>query len=256
MLNFGAARAVDFLPDDDARAWLAEGLRDLAARLGEHASTPRVLADVDRPEDLDGLFEMMCGVQAEVGQEDVEFMLLEMPADKPEIPKGFVPLGNPEGQLMHTFARESEFLTIVVPAIFRVPELLFGSVARELGRIGVHRVGGHMVDPEDFEGDAELAAIALGMGVWVANGAYIFDNACCGGGCGIDLTSIRAGLSLPEACFAAALDGHRKGLSRRAIGKHLEPTQRAAFKRSWGWVDKQPELAALTSASASALGEG
>lgn len=258
MLNFGAAKAIDFLPDDDARAWVADGLRDLAARLGEPASRPRVISATDRPCDLDSLFEMMCGIQAEIGQEDVEFTLLEMTPDKPEIPKGFVPLGNPDGQLMHTFAGGEEFLTVVVPAIFRVPELIFASVARELGRIGVHRVGGHRVDdPDDFEGDAELAAIALGMGVWVANGAYIFDNACCGGGCGVDLTSIRAGLSLPEACFATALDGHRKGLSRRAIAKHLEPTQKAAFKRSWGFVDRQPELKALAAGpSAAALGEG
>lgn len=256
MLNFGAAKAIDFLPDDDARAWVAEGLRDLAARLGDPAAKPRVLGEADRPGDLDALFEMMCGVQAEIGQEHVEFTLLEMTPDKPEIPKGFVPLGDPEGQLMHTFAREEEFLTVVVPAIFRVPELIFASVARELGRIGVHRAGGHAVDPEDVEGDAELAAVALGMGAWVANGAYIFDNACCGGGCGVDLSSIRAGLSLPEACFAAALDGHRKGLSRRAIAKHLEPTQKAAFKRSWTFVERQPELKALASPSAPALGEG
>jgi hypothetical protein len=256
MLNFSAAKAVDFLPDDDARAWVADGLLDHATRLGEAAAIPRVLNDADRPRDLDALFEMMCGVQAEIGQQDVEFMLVEMTPEQPEIPKGFVPLGNPDGQLMHTFARGEEFLTIVVPAIFRVPALIFGGVARELGRIGVHRVGGHRVDPDDFEGDAELAAVALGMGVWVANGAYLFENACCGGGCGIDLKTIRAGLSMPEACFAAAIDGHRKGLSRRAIAKHLEATQKAAFKRSWSYVDKQPELKMLGPASASALGEG
>jgi hypothetical protein len=256
MWNFGAAKSVDFLPDDDARAWVADGLLDHASRLGELASTPRVIGIADRPHDLDALFEMMCGVQAEIGQQDVEFTLLEMAPEKPEIPPGFVPLGNPDGQLMHTFARGEEFLTLVVPAIFRVPALIFSSVARELGRIGVHRVGGHRVEPDDFEGDAELAAVALGMAVWVANGAYMFENACCGGGCGVDLKSIRAGLSMPEACFAAALDGQRKGLSRRAIAKHLEPTQRAAFKRSWSWVDEQPERKALGPSSAAALGEG
>ena len=210
-----------------------------------------MLSDAERPGDLDGLFDMMCGVQAEVGQEDVEFTLLELGEDK--LPKGFTPLGNGEGQLMHTFARGSEFLTVIVPAIFRVPELIFSSVARELGRIAIARAGGHTVEPDDFEGDSEIAAVALGMGVWVANGAYIFENACCGGGCGVDLSSIRAGLSLPEACFAAALDGHRKGLSRRTIAKHLDPTQKAAFKRSWGYVDKQPELKALAAPSAPAL---
>lgn len=249
MFNFGAAKSVDFLPDEDSRTWVVEGLRDLAARLGEPAAAPRVIADVPRPANFDALFELMCGLQADIGQRDVEFALLEMNAAKPELPPGFEPLGNPQGQLMHTFVRAQEYLVLVVPTLFRQTQLLFGSIARELGRIGVHRAGGHKVGPDDYEGDAELAAIALGMGPWVANGAYVFENACCGGGCGIDLRSIRAGLSLPEACFATAIDGHRKGVSRRALAKHLEPTQKAAFKRSWSYVSKQPELLALASAS-------
>ena len=141
-------------------------------------------------------------------------------------------------------------LVVAVPAIFRVTELVLGSVARELGRIAIHRAGGHRVEPADFEGDAELAAIVLGLGVWVANGAYVYENACCGGGCGLDLKSLRAGLSLPEACFALAVDGHRRGISRRVVAKHLLPTQRAALKRSWGHVRKQPALTAASTVAA------
>jgi hypothetical protein len=253
MLNFSASKAVDFLPDDDARAWVAEGLSDLWQRLGEPATRPRVFGPPDtNVGNFDDLFDAFCGVQAEVGQEDVEFTLLEID-DKPEIPKGFVPLGNPEGQMMHTFARAEEFLVIVAPAVFRLPELVFASIAREVGRIAVHLAGGHKVEPDDFEGDAELAGIALGMGPWVANGAYVFENACCGGGCGIDLRSVRTGLSMPEACFATALDAQRKGISRRAVTKHLASTQTAAFKRSWGYVGKAPELKAIASAKTPAL---
>jgi len=253
MLNFSASKAVDFLPDDDARAWVAEGLSDLWQRLGEPATRPHVFGPPDTSVgNFDDLFDAFCELQAEVGQEDVEFTLLEID-DKPEIPKGFVPLGNPEGQLMHTFARAEEFLVIVAPAVFRLPELVFGSIAREVGRIAVHLVGGHKVEPDDFEGDAELAGIALGLGPWVANGAYVFENACCGGGCGIDLRSVRTGLSMPEACFATALDAQRKGISRRAVTKHLASTQTAAFKRSWGYVGKAPELKAIAAAKTPAL---
>ena len=248
MLNFGAAKAVDFLPDEDSRTWIADGLRDLVARLGEPCKTAAVVVEPPspRPASLDDLFEVICGVQAAVGQSDVEFTLLEMGAQQPEIPKGFVPLGDPGGQLMHTFAREAEFLIVAVPALLRLPEVVMSSIARELGRIGVHRAGGHQVEPADYEADAELAAIALGLGPWVATGSYVFENACCGGGCGIDLSTLRAGLSMPEACFAVALDGHRRGLSRRAVGKRLPPTQKAAFKQSWGYLAKrEPELLAL-----------
>ena len=58
---------------------------------------------------------------------------------------------------------------------------------------------------------------------------------------------------MPEACFATAIDGQRKGLSRRSIAKHLESNQKAALKRSWDFVAKAPELKALGSASAPSL---
>jgi hypothetical protein len=263
MFDFSSAKSVDFLPDDDARAWIADGLRDLLAKLGEPATRPRLLLDapVSKPSSLDDLFSLMCGVQEEIGQGDVEFILLEMDGAKPEIPPGFTPLGDPGGQLMHTFARPmanapDELLVLALPAIFRVQELVLASVARELGRIAIHIAGGHMVEPQDYEADAELAAVALGMGVWVANGAYVYENACCGGGCGIDLKTVRAGLSMPEACFALAIDAHRKGLPRRVAGRHLEPTQKAAFKKSWSYVGSQPELKQLAAAPTRAVLSG
>jgi hypothetical protein len=48
---------------------------------------------------------------------------------------------------------------------------------------------------------------------------------------------------MPEACFALALDARRKGLSRRSVGKHLDSTQRASFKRSFAVCQKTPTLA-------------
>lgn len=252
MLGFSSTPNVEFLPSDDARAWVADGLRDHSVRLGAAAQKPRVITKtaIDKPRDLDDLFELMCGVQAEVGQADVEFSLVEMDPDDPPSRHGFDPLGDPVGQLMHTFAKREQLVVVVVPAIFRVAEVVMSSMARELGRIAVHLSGGHKVEPRDFEGDAELAAITLGMGVWVANGAYVYENSCCGGGCGLDLKSLRAGLSMPEACFGLAVDSQRKGISRRAVAKHLESNQRAAFKRSWGYVKQQPALAAAPQVAA------
>lgn len=250
-----AKTAVDFVPGEDARAWIAQGLATHASRLGPLAAKQQLIVDPmgkgRTPGDLDGLFDLMCGVQEEIGQEEVEFTLLEVGDAAPQLPDGFAPLGDPTGQMLHGFHRDGEYVVLFSPGVFRVPQLLFASVARELGRIAVHLVGGHdaAIEPADFEADAELASVALGMGVWVANGAYVYENACCGGGCGIDLKSLRAGLSMPEATLAVALDGHRKGLSRRAIARHLEPTQRAAFKKNWGVAAGQslPMLGAATS---------
>ena len=50
--------------------------------------------------------------------------------------------------------------------------------------------------------------------------------------------------------FGLAVDSQRKGISRRAVAKHLEPNQRAAFKRSWGYVKKQPALSAAPTMAA------
>lgn len=266
MLGFSSSGGVEFLPDDSARAWVADGLTAISSHLsrqwGEVATRPRVITDtsIKKPQDLDALFELICGVQSEVGQGDVEFALVELaPGDGPSVPKGFEPLGNPEGQLLHTFHNDGEYVVLAVPEIFKLTPVVFSSVARELGRIALHVADANgsalratpstEQDFADREGDAELAAITLGMGVWVANGAYVYESACCGGGCGIDLKSLRAGLSMPEACFGLAVDSQRKGMSRRTVAKHLEPNQTAALKRSWGYVKKQPSLHAAPQAA-------
>ena len=237
MLNF-SAQPVRFVPDDAARGWLAASLADLRRRLGPPATVPHIITDlparVPKPTDLDSAFDFMCAIQEQIGQGEVEFALVELEESRPPVPAGFEPLGDPEGQLLHTFQRDQELLVLLAPAIFRLPQLVLASIARELGRIAIHRAGGHGdIEPADYEAHAELAAVTLGMGVWVANGSYVFENACCGGGCGIDLRSIRAGLSLPEACYALALDAASKGLSRRLVGRRLDSTQRAALKDNW-----------------------
>jgi hypothetical protein len=222
-----------------------------SARLALYAE-PRCSAWASKPRDLDDLFELFCGVQEEIGQADVELALVELaPGEQP--PGDYAALGDPAGQLMHTLVKDGEFTVVCVPTIFKLPELVYASVARELARIACFLAGGHTVGPQDIEGDVELAAVGLGLGVWVANGAYIYENACCGGGCGIDLKSLRAGLSLPEACFALAIDSQRKGIARRVVARHLQPNQRAALKQSWSHVAKQPALMAAPAARVVAI---
>jgi hypothetical protein len=266
MLSFGsAATSPEFVPTDDARDWIATGIVDLAVRLGPAAQRPQLLTDPaqlgfgDTPRDLDALFEMICSVQEVVGQADVELTLLELDArgQAPKLPDHYASLGDSDGKLLHTLHGPDDYLVLFTPAVFKVRELLLAGIARELGRVALDRAGlrpdltgmdaaEHRQALLQWEADAELAGVLLGMGVWVANGSYLFENACCGGGCGVDLRSVRAGLSMPEACYALALDSQRKGMRRRAVVRHLSPTQKAATKQCWNHVGRSlpPALAA------------
>jgi hypothetical protein len=252
------ASGPEFIPNEDSRDWIAAGLVELVGRLGPAAQQPRLLTDASdlgfgaskTPRDLDSLFDMICAVQEVVGQSEVELTLLEVDERaNPQLPEGFASLGDSRGKLLHTLRGPDEYLLLFTPAVFKVRELMFASVARELGRLALDRVG---LEPDAdagleglqaWEADAELAAILLGMGVWIANGSYLFENACCGGGCGVDLRSLRTGLSLTEACYALALDGQRKGLSRRQVVRHLAATQKAATKKCWSHLLSPPQPA-------------
>ncbi|PRP96468.1 hypothetical protein [Enhygromyxa salina] len=264
MLSFGnAATSPEFVPGDDARDWIATGIVDLAARLGAPAHRPQLLTDpaqlgfANTPSDLDSLFDMICGVQEVVGQAEVELTVLELDArgQAPKLPDHYTSLGDSGGKLLHTLKGPDDYLLLFTPTVFKVRELLLAGIARELGRVALDLAGlrpgtddGEITNATltQWEADAELAGILLGMGIWVANGSYMFENACCGGGCGVDLKSIRAGLSMPEACYALAIDSQRKGMRRRAVVRHLAPTQKAATKQCWSHLGRAlpPALAA------------
>ena len=68
MLGFSSSTNVEFLPDEDARAWVADRLSEVSAHLtghwGEVATRPRVVTEtsIPQPKDLDDLFELLCGV--------------------------------------------------------------------------------------------------------------------------------------------------------------------------------------------------
>ncbi len=261
MFAFGDAQASaspKFVPEEESQGWIQTALARVRDRLGPPARESKLITSpsiLDAPRNLDSLFDLICDLQAQVGQEELEFTLLAHD-QQANVDPSFEPLGDPTGQLMHSFFSRSEetYLTLFSDAAFRVLPVLYASVARELGRFALHRSGGALFTTDDeFEHDpeseSELAAISLGLGIWIANGAVMFENGCCGGGCGVDLRSLRAGLSVPEVGHALAVDARARGLGKWSISRHLESTQKAAFKKNWSAIKRAPAPAALASAS-------
>jgi hypothetical protein len=251
--------APSFVPEAEDQIWLMQTMKEVADLIGPQLSERSWFHPPShRIDGLDGLFELVCAVQERLGQHEVELTVVAAGPHQSQVPPGFVQLADASGLLMTTWRRDGEYALMFDPAAFRKQELLLSHAARELGRITldvrararadgdaasvqlVRQAGVHAQDPNVR---AELAAILSGLGVWVANGSYIFENACCGGGCGINLSRLRAGLSLPEAGFALAIDGLRRNSNRRAIAKHLAPTQAEAFNASWKLLSRMHDLA-------------
>ena len=264
MFSFGSSASVnlEFLPDPDSRLWILRELVHAIARLAPHSDSARGWFHVPKtgvPGNIDQFLDWVCSIQAQIGQQDLELTLLPLQHDSPAIPKDYRALVSGEGQLIQTLYGRSEYVMVFTPALFKKAELFFASVARELGRIAIFEVVRDAATPSAPDllehAYAEIAAHALGLGVWITNGAYIFENGCCGGGCGVNLKSLRTGLSMPESAFALALDGLRRAEKKRSIAKQLAPNQKAAFLAAWKHLEaiEPSTLRALKTGNASAL---
>lgn len=256
-----------FLPDDTSQAWLLRQFLSVIESTAPHSSPARPWIHVPSfiPQDLDGFFDFICALQAQVGQDHLDLTVLPVSDQSPDIPSDYRALSSGQGQLMQTLFGRGEYVLCFSATLFKKTELLLASIARELGRIGLHQrlradgtrnalVAQDTTDPEQeplSNTRAELAAFALGTGLFVTNGSYIFENGCCGGGCGINLKNLKTGLSMPEAAFILAVDAIRRQEKPRAISRQLAPTQKAAFKDNYKALSKRganpqtlPQLAA------------
>ena len=247
---------IDLVPRDEDRVWLESALASVVDQLGGIAASTRLVTPPSRPiRDLDALFTLICDVQAHVGQRELEFELVDGDSPLPPLPGPLVAIGEPKGHLLHTMRAGSELVMLASRGLFKVQHLLVAHVAREIGRLALVQAGAfgegvRGVVRDEPEAASELAAITLGLGPWVLNGSAVFENACCGGGCGVNLRSIRAGLSMPEAAYAVAMDARRRRLSSWSLSRMLDSNQRAAFKQSARVLGRTPAHAAALGADA------
>jgi hypothetical protein len=125
---------------------------------------------------------------------------------------------------------EDGYRVLVPAADVRNPDLLTTSLARAVGALVLAEVG------EGGEaGEDEIAAVACGFGVLLANGAAVWAKSCGG------LRMAQAtSLSVEEVTVTLALFLAVHGL--RASRSHLGATQREALDLATAWVESNPSL--------------
>jgi hypothetical protein len=111
-------------------------------------------------------------------------------------------------------------------------DVLTTSLARSVGALVLYEAG------EEVEPGAEdIAAVACGLGVLVANGAAVWAKSCGG----LRMTQATS-LSVEETTVALALFVAVNGTKRSAARAHLGATQREAFDLAEAWVESNPLL--------------
>lgn len=123
----------------------------------------------------------------------------------------------------------------------RQPVVLTTNLARCLGYVFLIEcsVEAESIDAS-YEATADLAAVALGFGVLLLEGSYLYQRSCHGPVIG-RVTKLGTG----ELAVATALFLARAGCSPRPALKELGPTQRSALREALGWIRSNPELEEL-----------
>jgi hypothetical protein len=115
------------------------------------------------------------------------------------------------------------------------PEVLTAALSRAVGSLVLREAG---EDVEDADGpEAEIAAVACGLGVLVAGGASVWAKGC--GGLRMAQATV---LSVEEACVALALFAAVHGVKPSVAASKLGATQREAFDLAVSWTESNPAI--------------
>jgi hypothetical protein len=116
------------------------------------------------------------------------------------------------------------------------PELLTASLARSVGALVLCEAGERGLY-EASQAMAEIAAIACGFGVLLANGAAVWAKSCGG----LRMASGTA-LSVEETAVALALFVNVHVVKPSEARRNLRATQREAFDLAFAWTESNPLL--------------
>jgi hypothetical protein len=115
-------------------------------------------------------------------------------------------------------------------------DVLTTALARNVGALVLHEAG-EEVDVEELAGASEIAAVACGLGVLLANGSAVWAKSC--GGLRMAQATV---LPVEETAVALALFVAVHGLKASQARAHLGATQREALDLAFTWTDSNPLL--------------
>lgn len=132
----------------------------------------------------------------------------------------------------------------------RHPVVLTTSLARSVGAIVVHEAGEEVV-PLALASRAEVAAVASGFGVLLANGAHIYGKSC-GGASVVQATRH----SVEEMAHLLAMFVRQHEMKPGKARSELDPTQREAFDSALSWLDANADIVEALRDHPASLGKG
>ncbi|HXN33874.1 MAG TPA: hypothetical protein VN894_18520 [Polyangiaceae bacterium] len=132
--------------------------------------------------------------------------------------------------------REGGYRVFVATADVAHADLLTTSLARSVGALVLSEAGEVLGAGSPAE-SAEVAAVACGFGILLANGAAVWAKSCGG----LRVASATA-LTVEMTAVALALFASVHGVEESEVRAHLRPTQREALDLALGWTASNPLL--------------
>jgi len=230
------------LPAEDALRWIVRRYAQLRAEHGEAIGTPPLVQptgeffpDAFRPDgpSVERLLRRMMGYAPVADDLGIELAFLAPDEDNAG-GCGSRACGSARGASSRPTVEELEDGYRVFVSVTDVgnPDVLTTSLARVVGALVLHEAG-EEVDP----GDEEIAAVATGFGVLLANGAAVWAKSCGG----LRMAQATA-LPVEEVAVALALFAAVHGVRASAVREHLGATQREAFDLAAAWAESNPLL--------------
>jgi hypothetical protein len=130
------------------------------------------------------------------------------------------------------------------------PLRLAAALARSVGTI-VLLEAGEVLEPVEIGPLSELAGAAVGLGVLLLGGAYLFGKSC--GGVKVEQCTH---LDVMELAVVVSLFARLHGHKLSSLKEHLETTQREALGEAMAWIDSNPELLADLEGRPETLADG